>query len=208
MGIILGAVLFFTNGKCITNMPQWFRKFGLLTIGKIPDGNGGTLGIPVQILFFIFAGLITWAILHFTLIGRGAYSIGSNESSAVRVGYNVKHIQIFIYMYSGMMTGLAAVINTSIVQQVDPNTFSGFELSVISAVIIGGASSIGGEGSVFGTVLGVLLLAIINNGMILAKVPTFWQDIVMGLIILFAISINVINKNRAQRKLIRVDIEE
>ncbi|MEG1761510.1 MAG: ABC transporter permease [Hydrogenoanaerobacterium sp.] len=198
MGILLGAVLLFTNGVNISNMPDWFRKFGMLTFG----------GIPIQIIIFAAVGVLTWFILRYTLIGRGVYAIGDNEQSALRVGYNVKHIQIFIYSYCGALTGLAALMNTSIMQQVDPNTFSGFELNVISAVVIGGASTMGGVGTVFGTVLGVVLLGIINNGLILAKIPTFWQGIVMGSIILIAISADMISHKRAQNKLVHVDVEE
>lgn len=198
MGILLGAVLLFTNGVNISNMPDWFRKFGMLTVG----------GIPIQIIIFAAVGVLTWFILRYTLIGRGVYAIGDNEQSALRVGYNVKHIQIFIYSYCGALTGLAALMNTSIMQQVDPNTFSGFELNVISAVVIGGASTMGGVGTVFGTVLGVVLLGIINNGLILAKIPTFWQGIVMGSIILIAISADMISHKRAQNKLVHVDVEE
>ncbi|MEF9988403.1 MAG: ABC transporter permease [Hydrogenoanaerobacterium sp.] len=198
MGILLGAVLLFTNGVNISNMPDWFRKFGMLTVG----------GIPIQIIIFAAVGVLTWFILRYTLIGRGIYAIGDNEQSALRVGYNVKHIQIFIYSYCGALTGLAALMNTSIMQQVDPNTFSGFELNVISAVVIGGASTMGGVGTVFGTVLGVVLLGIINNGLILAKIPTFWQGIVMGSIILIAISADMISHKRAQNKLVHVDVEE
>lgn len=198
MGILLGAVLLFTNGVNISGMPDWFRKFGLMTVA----------GIPIQILVFAAVGAFTWFVLRYTLIGRGIYAIGDNEQSALRVGYKVKHIQMFIYTYCGMLTGLAAVMNTSIMQQVDPNTFSGFELNVISAVVIGGASTMGGVGTVFGTVLGVILLGTINNGLILAKIPTFWQGIVMGAIILIAICADVVGHKRAQRMLTRVDVEE
>ena len=198
MSIVIGCVLFYTNGDWITNLPAWFSTFG----------NTKILGLPIQVLFLVLAGVITWFMLTYTLTGRGIYAIGGSQSSALRVGYNVERIQIFIYTFCGCMAGLAGVIHTSIVQQVDPNTFTGMELNVIVAVVIGGASTMGGIGTVLGTYLGVALMAILKNGLVLAKVPTFWQKIVMGLIIVFAVSFDVINRKREQQKLERVDVEE
>ena len=206
--IVLGTVLFYTNGDWITNLPQWFKDFGQFTVGSFPGGNGEMIGVPVQILFLIAAGLITWFILKYTLVGRGIFAIGGSKASALRVGYNIDRIQVFIYAFCGAMAGLAGVMHTSIVQQVDPNTFGGMELNVIVAVVIGGASTMGGTGTVLGTFLGVILMAILENGLVLAKIPTFWQKIVMGLIIVIAVSFDVINRKREQNKLVRVDIEE
>lgn len=206
--IVLGSILFYTNGDWITNLPQWFKDFGQYTVGSFPNGNGGTTGIPIQIFFLAAAGLVTWFILKYTLIGRGIFAIGGSKASALRVGYNIDRIQIFIYAFCGVMAGLAGVMHTSIVAQVDPNTFGGMELNVIVAVVIGGASTMGGTGTVLGTFLGVILMAILENGLVLAKIPTFWQKIVMGLIIVIAVSFDVINRKREQNRLVRVDIEE
>ena len=198
MSIVIGGVLLYTNGDWITNLPPWFSSFG----------TAKPLGLPIQIVVLILAGVFTWFVLKFTLIGRGVYAVGGNITSAMRVGYNVERIQIFIYIFCGAMAGLAGVVHTSIVQQVDPNTFTGMELNVIVAVVIGGASTMGGIGTVMGTFLGVALMAILKNGLVLAKVPTFWQKIVMGLIIVFAVSFDVINRKREQQKLERVEVEE
>lgn len=198
MSIILGCVMLYTNGDWITNLPEWFKSFGSYKV----------LGLPVQIFFFLAACVVTWITLRYTLIGRGIYAIGGSQSSALRVGYNIDKIQVFIYMFCGIMSGLASVVHTSIVQQVDPNTFTGIELNVIAAVVIGGASTMGGSGTVFGTILGVILMSILKNGLVLAKIPTFWQKIVMGFIIVIAVSIDVINRKREQNKLVRVDVAE
>ncbi|MEM1483730.1 ABC transporter permease [Oscillospiraceae bacterium PP1C4] len=198
MSIVLGCVMLYTNGDWITNLPEWFKTYGSYKM----------FGLPIQILFLVLACVVTWIMLRYTLIGRGIYAIGGSKSSAMRVGYNIDKIQIFIYMFCGAMTGVASVVHTSIVQQVDPNAFNGVELNVISAVVIGGASTMGGSGTVLGTMLGVILMSILKNGLVLAKIPTFWQKIVMGLIIVFAVSIDVINRKREQNKLVRVDVEE
>lgn len=198
MSIVLGFVLFYTNGDWITNLPGWFSKFG----------TSRPLGLPVQVWALAVAGFLTGFLLKFTLVGRGIYAVGGSVVSAQRVGYNVDRIRILIYAFCGAMAGLAGMIHTSIVQQVDPNTFTGLELNVIVAVVIGGASTMGGVGSVLGTFLGVTLIAILKNGLVLVKVPTFWQEIVMGLIIVFAVSLDVINRKHEQSKLERVDVEE
>lgn len=208
MTIILGGVLLYTGGVWISGLPTWFKAFGDFKIGTIPTSNGGTTGVPMQVVIFALAGVLTSLVLRYTLIGRGIYAVGGSVSSAIRVGYNVNKILLFIYMWSGMLTGLAAAVHISIVGQVDPNTYSGYELDVISTVVLGGASTMGGVGTVFGTVLGVVLMAILKNGLILAKIPTFWQKVVMGMVIVIAVSVDVINRKREQAKLVRVDVEE
>jgi len=126
--------------------------------------------------------------------------------SAERIGFNVKKIQFLLYAYAGFACGIAAVVRTSIFGQVDPKTFTGFELKVIGAVVVGGASINGGYGSVFGTLLGVALMALLENGMILLRIPTFWQKILIGAIILAAVSIDFIRAKRAEAKKIIVDV--
>lgn len=208
MTVILGGVLLNTGGIWITGLPDWWKEFGAIQIGSFNNAQGNKTGLSIQVIMLIFSGIITFLMLKFTIIGRGIYAIGGSHSSAVRVGYNVDTILIFIYVFCGIMTGLAAAAHISIVGQVDPNTYIGYELDVIAIVVLGGASTMGGYGSVFGTTLGIILMAILKNGLILAKVPTFWQKIVMGIVIVIAVSVDVINRKREQSKLVRVDIEE
>ena len=207
MSIINGLMLYYTNGTWINDIPESFINFGKLTLFKIPNGQGGTIGVPIEILFLVIAALVTWVILKYTLIGRGIYAMGGNPVSAARIGYNLDKISIFLYSYMGFMTGLAAVVHTSIMRQVDPNAFTGFELQVVAAVVLGGANILGGAGTVLGTLLGVLLLAIMNNGLILMHIPVFWQKIVVGAVIIIAVSIDVIQRKHAEKNLTKVDIE-
>lgn len=202
-GIVMGFVMYFTDGNMITGLPEWFATFGSTRLLEF-----GPFGLPVQVLMYIVVVVTTYFILKYTLIGRGMYAIGGSEIAANRVGYNVDMIKTFIYIYSGMLAGFAAVINTSIIQSVNPNTYFGVDMTVISIAVIGGASTLGGVGSVLGTVFGTVLMAVINNGLILVRVPTFWQRIVMGFIIILAVSIDVINARKAKSKLVRVDVEE
>ena len=207
MSIINGLLLYYTNGTLINGIPAEFVNFGKITLFNIPNGQDGTIGFPVQALFLIAAVVMTWILLKFTLIGRGIYAIGGNPTSAARIGYNLDKINIFIYTYIGFMTGLAGVVHTSIMRQVDPNAFAGFEMQVIAAVVLGGANILGGAGTVLGTLLGVVLLAIMNNGLILMHIPVFWQKIIVGLVIIIAVSIDVIQRKHAEKNLTKVDIE-
>ena len=192
----------------ISGLPDHFTDFGGIKFFKFIDATGREVGFPIQVVILLIAALVTAIILRHTVIGRGIYAIGGSESSAIRVGFNTKNIKLFVYIYCGMMTGLAAVVNTSIVQQVDPNSFAGYELTVITTAVLGGASTMGGIGTVFGTLLGIFLMGIIQNGLILAKVPTFWQSIVMGIVIIATVSFDVISRKREKAKLVRVDVGE
>jgi len=208
MSIFNGIVRYTTNGKWITDIPKKFLNFGRLRLFNIPVPNTEqTTGIPIQIFFTIAVALLTWFILKYTLFGRGVYSIGGNLISAERIGYNIKKIQMMLYAYIGMLAGLAGVVHNSIMVQVDPNVFGGFEMQVVAAVVLGGANIAGGYGSVFGTMIGVVFLAVSNNGLVLMKIPTFWQQIVVGSIIVIAVSVDAIQRTSIEKRRTRVDVE-
>jgi ribose/xylose/arabinose/galactoside ABC-type transport system permease subunit len=208
MSVILGIVLYKTNGNWMTGIPDNFIQFGRIILLPIRLKSGRVMGIPIQILFLLPAVVFTWFILKRTIIGRGIYAIGGNLESAERMGFNSSRILVFVYAYEGFLIGLAGVSHTSIMRQVDPNAFLGFEMQVIAAVVLGGASTLGGTGSVMGTLLGVAIFCVINNGLILMKIPTFWQKIVVGIIIIGSIAIDMAQRQRAEQKQIRVDVEQ
>jgi ribose/xylose/arabinose/galactoside ABC-type transport system permease subunit len=207
MSIVQGLVLYITGGKWIINLPDNFVAFGKVSLFQVTLDNGRHVGFPVQGLMLIAAAALTWFILKRTIIGRGLYAIGGNLESAERIGFKSKRILAFAYAYCGALVGLAAVSHTSIMQNVDPNAFLGFEMQVIAAVVLGGASTTGGVGSVLGTLLGVAIFCVINNGLILMKIPTFWQKIAVGVIIIVSISIDMLQKTRTERRQVRVDVE-
>jgi ribose/xylose/arabinose/galactoside ABC-type transport system permease subunit len=208
MSIIIGFVLYKTNGNWITGIPNDFIQLGRTTVFNVTLKSGRVIGFPIQGFFLLPAAILTWFILRHTVIGRGIYAIGGNLESAERMGFKPARILTFVYSYEGFLIGLAAVSHTSIMRQVDPNAFLGFEMQVIAAVVLGGASTLGGIGSVLGTLLGVTIFCVINNGLILMKIPTFWQKIVVGIIIIGSIAIDMAQKQRAERKQIRVDVEQ
>jgi len=208
MSMILGVVLYTTNGNWITGIPQKFIDFGRILLFPYILSDGRAIGIPIQVVFLIPIIVLTWFVLRHTVVGRGIYAIGGNIDSAERMGFKTKRIILFVYSIEGFIIGLSAVAHTSIMRQVDPNAFLGFEMQVIAAVVLGGASTLGGYGSVFGTLIGVSLFSVINNGMILMRIPTFWQKIIVGFIIISSISVDMIQKQRDEKQKVRVDVEE
>lgn len=199
MSIISGMVLFITNGNYMSgaNFPDVFTNFSRFTI----------FGVSILIYMLIFFAILTWVILKYTVIGRSIYAFGGNKVSAVRVGINVKKVQYFIYGYMGFLAGMAAIAQTAYIRAVDPNGLIGFELTVIAAVVIGGASILGGNGSIIGTLLGTLLLGVMQNGLILASVASYWQNVVTGAIILIAVSYDHIQKRRLDSTLTQIEVK-
>lgn len=208
MSIIYGVMFYVTGGNWVNSgIPQNFIDFGRTDIGHFQTAGGERTGIPIQFLFFVVAAALTWFLLRFTMFGRGIYAIGGNRISAERAGFNIQRVTILVYLFEGFLIGIAGVVHTSIVRQVDPNAFNGFELQVIAAVVLGGTSILGGYGSLFGTVLGVSLIAVLNNGLTLMRISSFWQRIIIGLVIIIAVSVDIIRKKRAEARQTRVDID-
>jgi simple sugar transport system permease protein/ribose transport system permease protein len=199
MSIINGLVLYITNGVYLnsSNFPQIFINFANIKI----------FGVSIIILIFAAVAFLTWYILKYTLIGREVLAIGGNKESAVRVGINFDKVQIFVFSYMGFLAGIAAIAQTAYTKSVDPNGMLGLELMVIAAVVLGGANIMGGRGTILGTVLGVLLLGIIQNGLILAQIDPFWQKVFTGIIILLAVSFDQLQYKRSQNKLAKIEVE-
>ncbi|MDO4547401.1 MAG: ABC transporter permease [Clostridia bacterium] len=205
--VINGFLKYYTNGAWINQLPQKIIDFGMVKIFSIQNAQGSDIGVPVQFLLFLLAMIVTWFLIKRTMLGRSIMAMGSSPVSAQRVGLNIKRLRTFAYAYSGMMAGFAAITYTSIMKSVDPNAFIGYEMDVIGAVVLGGALLSGGSGSVLGTFLGVMLFAFISNGLTLARISTYWQSIIVGMIILIAVSFDMIKLHREERRQTRVDID-
>jgi simple sugar transport system permease protein len=198
LSVINGTMFLITGGAWVNtkDMPGWFLDFGRITL----------FGVPIQIYIWVLMIIITWVILKYTLVGRSIYAIGGNPTAAVRAGINLNRTILFVYAYMGILAGIASLVHTSVVFQVDPNAFAGYELQVVAAVVVGGANITGGKGTILGTILGFLFLVILNNGLILAHIPTFWQKVVIGVIILAAVSMDVIQRKNAEKRIPKIDI--
>lgn len=188
MGIARGLVLALTKGYPIQPFPKQFEWLGRGYLGIIP--------IPVLIMAVVI--VIGYIILSKTKIGRYIYYVGSNEKAARLSGLNVNGTLIFVYTIAGFFSGLASILLISRLTSAQSNMGSGFELDAIAAVVIGGTSLSGGEGSVLGSLIGAALMGIIKNALILLGVNVYWQSVVIGLVIVLAVSIDAFRKNQTQ----------
>jgi len=207
LNIYYGLLTVFSGGKWIYSLPVWFREFAQLRVFTISNPTGGEYGLSIITVIWLALLLMAWIILRFTLIGRGIYALGGNPVSAKRVGFNILRLQLFVYGFMGWLAGIAGVVLTLLVQSVAPNSIVGKELDVLAAVVLGGASLIGGVGTLGGTVLGVLLIATMNNGMTLMRIPAFWYDVFIGLIIVISVSASAIQYKKKKLQKIAIEVE-
>ncbi len=181
-----GAALMVTSGFSITPFPQWYNFFG----------GGYVVGIPFPAILL----MVTFAVVHFlmnyTSFGRLVYAVGANAEAARLSGANVNQVRIFVLAITGAFAALSGIVLSARIMSGSPTAAQGWELDVIAAVIIGGTSLSGGIGSVRGTLVGVLFIGVIINGLTLLNVPIYWQNVVRGLVILVAVLINRIQMPR------------
>ncbi len=188
--ITRGLALIYTNGRPVTGLGKKYAVIG--------QGFVGILPIPV-IIFLIVAVVATF-MLKCTRFGRHVYAIGGNIEAARVSGINTKAISTLVYIICGFAAGVAGLIMSSRINAGQPASGSGYELNAIAATVIGGTSLSGGVGSIIGTVVGVLIIGVINNGMNLLNITTYWQEVVMGLLIAVTVIMDIhIGKKRTSR---------
>lgn len=183
MTIFRGITMFIGSGRPITGMTPAFRFIGAGELGRetLP------LHIPVPVVIFLATVCIVAFILRKTAFGRFIYAIGGNQEAAYLSGIMVDRVKIATFTILGALSGLSAIILTSRLNSGEMVAGQGYELDVIAAVIVGGTSMMGGEGGVFGTLAGALLIGVIQNGMNLLMVQPYWQLVVKGIIIIAAV---------------------
>ncbi|GMA97399.1 ABC transporter permease [Pelosinus sp. IPA-1] len=196
MNIFRGSLLLYTNGKWVTSLPTWYTSLY----------NTSVLGMPTPILILLLVIGVTYFIAQHTRLGRSIYALGGNPAIASRVGINTGKVTLFVFAYMGALTGIASILYGAQLATIDPNAGTSFELMVISAVVIGGANVLGGSGSLLGSLIGVLILGVLQNGIILMRIEPYWQNVVVGLILITAVTLDVVNnrKNEASKKVIYV----
>jgi len=179
MTIYRGLTLVYTNGNPITGLGNK-ASFQFL-------GRGYLFGIPVPAITMIIVFIILWVILHKTTFGRKTYAIGGNEKASIISGIKVDRVKIMIYSLIGVLSALAGAILTSRLNSAQPTAGNSYELDAIAAVVLGGTSLTGGRGRIVGTLIGALIIAILNNGLNLLGVSSFYQMVVKGIVIAIAV---------------------
>jgi ribose transport system permease protein len=189
MGVYRGVALLVTDGKAVVGLPAGF--------GYLAEGN--LLGVlPVPLAIVVAVALLTHALLSSTRAGRYCYAVGSNVEAARYAGVRVSRYQIMFYVFLGALAGLAGAIESARLVTGQPTAGEGYELRVIAAVVIGGGSLSGGQGSVVGTVIGSLIMGVLANGANLLGISSFTQQIVIGAVIVLAVTFDEFQRRRLE----------
>lgn len=210
-GIAVGALAGFINGGLVAwlSLPAFIVTLGSMTylrgtsyalLGGMPLtandlsfsilGNGYVAGIPTPVVLMLGVYLFLWFLLERTRFGRHVYAVGGNPEAARLAGINVKSVLVRVYMIAGATAGLAGIIFSARVLSAQPTAGESYELDAIAAVVLGGTSLAGGRGRILGTLIGALILGVLTNGLVLMNVPFFYQLIIKGLVIVFAIALD------------------
>ncbi len=221
IGIVSGLAFGLLNGLLITRLqlPPFIATLGTLSIARglsyaltggfpIPDlppafkfiGQGYISIVPFPVILLLVLGVLFSFFLRTTVIGRRVYATGSNEEAARVSGVNTSSIKILVYSLSGILAGIAGMATAARLGVAQSTAGIGYELDVIAAVIIGGASVTGGVGTVFGSIMGAAIMGVLKNGLILLSVSAYWQQAIIGVVILVAVTFDLLrNRSRLPR---------
>jgi len=184
LGIFRGATLIISNGLPVHEIPQSFSFLG----------EGSLLYVPFVLWLLLLCAAAVHFILDHTKLGRYAFAIGSNPAAAVYAGIPVSKYTIAVYAIGGMLTGLSGMIEASRLMTGQPTAGQGYELQAIAAVVIGGGSLTGGEGSVIGTLIGAFIMGLLSNGSDLLGISNYVQQVVIGAVIILAVTVDEVRK--------------
>lgn len=186
LGIVRGIALIISNGLPVHQIPQAFSYLG----------EGTLLGVPFVLWILLLCAVAVHVILDHTRLGRSAFAIGSNPEAALYAGINVGFVTVAVYSIGGMLTGLAGMIEASRLMTGQPTAGQGYELQAIAAVVIGGGSLRGGEGSVVGTLVGAFIMGLLANGSDLLGISPYLQQAIIGAIIILAVAVDEFRKRK------------
>ena len=186
MGIFRGLSLIISNGLPVHDIPPSFSYLG----------EGAVFGVPFVLGLLLACAAAMHVVLEHTRLGRYAFSIGSNSDAAFYAGVPVKFVTIAVYSIAGLLTGLSGMIEASRLMTGQPTGGQGYELQAIAAVVIGGGSLRGGEGSVLGTLVGAFIMGLLSNGSDLLGISPYWQQAIIGAVIIMAVSFDELRKRR------------
>ncbi|NRF95674.1 ABC transporter permease [Paenibacillus frigoriresistens] len=190
MSIARGLSYVITGGYPIPNMPESFKFIGSGHIGPI----------PFPVLLLIILGIIFSVFLRKTIIGRRIYAIGGNEEAARVSGIHINRVKIYVYTLSGFLAAVAGIATVARLGVGQSTAGIGYELDTIAAVIIGGASVNGGVGTVFGAIIGAAIMGVLKNGLILLNVSAYWQQTVIGCVVLLAVTLDLLRNRKSARR--------
>jgi ribose/xylose/arabinose/galactoside ABC-type transport system permease subunit len=195
MGIFRGVALIISDGRPIYGLPQSFIQLYAGQLGPFQLPLIGQLGpIPIPVIIAFVVAVVFAFVLTRTRIGEYTIAIGGNEETARLSGINVKLYKLMVYAICGGLSGLAGVVLTARMSAAEPIAGASFELDAIAATVMGGTSLMGGEGTIWGTIIGALFTSLVRNGMNILNVQAYWQQVVIGTIIILAVIIDRLRK--------------
>ena len=196
--IFYALLIFFTGGSEIYNLPDWWTDRVVFFRFETAGGDLARITLPMVIMAPVV--MVTHILMTRTHVGRQIYALGGNPEAASRIGIRILRVQLLVYGYLGCLAGLAGFVQAHRVHQVVPTAMFGTELGVLAVAILGGASLVGGQGSMIGVVFGVLLLGMLQNGLNLLGVSPYFFDVVIGLAILASISATALTERRTHSR--------
>lgn len=199
-GIFRGVMLSFIGASFISDIPIGLDKFSTSDLIKFESDAGTLVRLHVLVIPVTIITVLIALLLSRTIFGRSVYALGGGAEPTRRLGISVKRTQAKIYMLVGGLSGLAGILYVSLQRKANPYDLAGSELDVIAAVVLGGASIMGGYGTVFGTVLGVLFINMIKNNLVLLGVSSSWQRAAVGVLLVIGITIQAISENRKNKR--------
>lgn len=201
LNVYYGMLMFWSGGDPINSLPPWYADSMYWILGE--DRLGNPYVLNMQILGLVLAFVLSWLLLNRMGVGRQLRALGGNPEAAKRVGFNELRLNMVAYGFMGLMAGLAALVQAQGSQSVVPNALVGRELGVLAAVVLGGASLTGGTGTVFGTVLGLILFAFLQDGLVLLGVSSYWIQFVTGFVFLAAVGTLAWERKRRRHAVLR-----
>jgi simple sugar transport system permease protein len=190
--IFHGALLVFVGTRAVNTgqLPECFKAFGHLQVLSLARADGTVYGLSIFAVLLLGIILVTGFILQHTLLGKSVYAVGGNYESSKRAGININNTLFFVYSYIGFLSGIMGVMHLSLIRYSNPNYIVDTELlKVIAAVVIGGAKITGGSGTLTGTLLGVIMMVILEKNLVLIGLSSYWHQFFTGLVIVVGVSI-------------------
>ena len=200
--IFLGITQGVLQSSVISVLPVPLERMATTNLFSVVNSETG-LGssMPISILFLVAIYLIVGFVMKYTMLGRGIYAVGGDSVAAERAGFNVNLIRVFVFTFMGAVGGITGITQVTVSGMCQINFFDGYEMTIIAAVVLGGANIAGGSGSVIGTFLGVLLMKMISNNLILLGIPTNWSKFMTGILIIAGVSMSAYKNVLAKRRI-------
>jgi simple sugar transport system permease protein len=197
MSVSFSLLMYFSGGRSIYDLPDWWLTRVVFYRAELASGDIVRITLPIVVMALVT--LVTWLLMTRTSIGRQLYAMGGNPEAARRIGVDIGRLSFFAYGYLGLLAALGGMLQAHRVGESVPNAMVNTELAVLSAAVLGGASLTGGIGTVPGVLLGIVLLAILQNGLNLLGVSSYFFQIVIGVTILVSTSVTVLSSRRGRR---------